>query len=140
MMSKWIHIMLVIGVLALLVTGCAGGDDTVEVNLGQEFSLAIGERASISGEDLEIEFLDVLEDSRCPRDATCVWEGRVRCLVEITDGGSPEQKELVAPGLTDEYSVETYGDYQITFRVEPYPEVDRQIPEGEYRLLLIIGK
>ena len=139
-MSKRIPFLLIIGVLALLVTGCAGGDDTVEVSLDQEFSLAIGERASISGEDLEIEFLEILEESRCPRDATCVWEGRVRCLIEITDGGLSEQKELEAPGLTDEYSVETYGNYQITFRVEPYPEVDQQIRENEYRLLLIIGK
>ncbi len=140
MMFKLIPSLVVFAVLVLLFAGCAGGSDRVEASLDQEFSLAIGERAVISGEALEIEFLEVLEDSRCARNVTCIWEGRVRCLVESAAGSTSEQKELVQPGLTDEYSIETYGDYQFTFRVEPYPEADQPIPEDEYRLLLTVSK
>lgn len=139
-MSKFIPFILVITVLTWLLAGCGGGDDRIEVGLEEEFSLAIGQRAAVTGEDLEIEFLRITEDSRCPSDATCIWEGRACCLVEFTVGGTSEQKELKVPGLTDEYSFETYGDYQIAFGLEPYPEVDRPISEDEYRLILIISK
>ena len=32
--------------------------------------------------------LEVMEDSRCPVDATCVWAGRVRLRVRVTIGGT----------------------------------------------------
>ncbi|UCG83974.1 MAG: hypothetical protein JSW38_03920 [Dehalococcoidia bacterium] len=135
-MYKWLSFILVIGILAWLLAGCGGGDDRVLVG----FSLAIGQRAAITGEDLEIEFLRIVEDSRCPRNATCIWEGRARCLVEIAVAGSSEQKELEEPGLTDEYSVVTHEDYRLAFHLEPYPGVDQPIPRDEYRLQLIISK
>jgi hypothetical protein len=39
--------------------------------------------------DLRVEPLELVEDSRCPIDATCVWAGRVRLRVAI--GGAGEQ-------------------------------------------------
>jgi hypothetical protein len=138
-MYRLIPFILVIGILAWLFAGC-GGDDRIEVSLDQEFSLAIGQRAAITEEDMEIEFLRITEDSRCPRDATCIWEGRACFIVEITIGGTSEQKELTMPGLLDEFSRETYRDYQIAFHLEPYPEVDQPITRDEYRLQLVISK
>lgn len=37
--------------------------------------------------DLRVTPLAVLEDSRCPADATCVWAGRVRLRVAISGTG-----------------------------------------------------
>lgn len=34
---------------------------------------------------VSITFVEVLEDSRCPTDLTCIWDGRARVLVEITE-------------------------------------------------------
>ena len=139
-MTRWISFVLVIVVLTWLLVGCGDGDESMKVGLDEEFSLAVGQSAAVTGEYLEIEFLRIKEDSRCPRNATCIWEGRACCLVELTAAGTSEQKELKIPGLTDEYNTETYGDYQLTFNLEPYPEVDQQILRNEYRLLLIISK
>ncbi len=129
-----------VAVLVLSLSGCAGGPDKVEANLGQEFSLSVGQSALITGEDLEITFEKVLEDSRCAKDVTCVWEGRVSCIVELTISDSPYQMVLTEPGLTDQYAKETYEDYQLTFHVMPYPEAEKRISEDEYQLLLIVNK
>ena len=109
-------------------------------NLGHEFSLNIGQSAGIQGEELQIKFLNVIGDSRCPKGATCVWQGEVSCMVEITYYESLHRLVLTQPGLTDEPSSQPFEDYQITFQVEPYPEVGRIISENEYQLLLIVNK
>ncbi len=123
----------------VLLGGCVvtGG---VKADPGQEFSLSIGQTATIEGENLHIRFEEVVEDSRCPTGATCVWEGRVSLTVEITENGSPYRMVLIQPGLTDQYTRETYQGYQLTFKVEPYPEVDQEIAPSDYRLLLTVSK
>jgi len=47
---------------------------------------------------------------------------------------------LIEPGLTDEYTPERYEDYEIAFRVTPYPETGKTIAKDTYRLHLIISK
>ncbi len=121
---------------ALLVAGCGTGT----IAPGEEFSLKIGESAAVRGEDLEITFLEVLEDSRCPKNVECVWAGRARSLVKITSGDSSENVELSEPGLTDPPNQITYHEYQIMFYLLPYPEGPGEMDTAEYRLMLTISK
>ncbi len=125
--------------IVLLLSSCAGTGE-VKASLGQEVSLSIGQSITITGEDLRIKFVEVSEDSRCAKDVTCIWEGRVSVVVEITDNGSSNMIVLTQPGLTDQYAKETYKEYQLTFNVEPYPEAGKEIAADEYRLLLIVSK
>jgi hypothetical protein len=53
-------------------------DESVTVGLGKQVALDSGL--------LKVKFLSVLEDSRCPMNATCVWAGRVRIKAVITKG------------------------------------------------------
>jgi hypothetical protein len=108
--------------------------------LGVEFSLNIGQSTNIEGESLQIRFLDIIGDNRCPRGATCVWQGEVSCAVEITYHESLNSIILTQPGLTDIPSSRIFKEYEITFQVEPYPEVDKTIPKNEYQLVLTVDK
>jgi hypothetical protein len=112
----------------------------IQVRLNEEFCLSIGQHASVTGEDLAISFEEVTEDSRCPSDVTCVWAGRVSCVVELTQAGSSYRVTLTEPGLTSEYSRELYEGYEIAFHVTPYPEAGKKIANDSYRLHLIISK
>lgn len=143
------RILLCVLAAALLVAwlpGCSGGLDAVAAVLGEEFSLSIGQSASIQGEYLEIKFLEVTEDSRCARDVTCIQAGWVRCSVELVRsnpsyGTAPDLMVLNQPGLTSQPAVKPYEDYTITYRVLPYPEkAEDRIRDGEYRLLLTITR
>jgi len=87
-----------------------------------------------------VSFEEVTEDSRCPSDVTCVWAGRVSCVVELTHAGSSYRMILTEPGLTSEYTTETYEEYKLAFHVTPYPEVGKQIANDAYRLHLIVSK
>ena len=123
-------------VLVLLTVACGG----TRAKLGQEFSLHVGESASIEGEELIIKFVKVAEDSRCPKGAECVWAGRVTCAVEITYRGVVYEVTLIPPGLTDWPPGESLDKYDITYYVEPYPEIGKKIAEDEYLLMMTITK
>lgn len=125
---------------ALLSSSCTSQADEVKTRLGEEFSLRIGQTASIEEENLEIRFCEVVEDSRCPKNVTCVWAGRVSCIVGVSDSGSSYKMVLTEPGLSDQYAKETYKEYRLAFHVDPYPEAGKKISEDEYRLLLIVSK
>jgi len=125
--------------IALAVSSCRGLDRS-QVRLNDEFSLSLGQRAFVEGENLEVKFEEVVEDSRCPRGVTCVWVGRVTCVIELTHAGSSYQIVLTEPGLTDEYSKESYEGYELAFHVTPYPQNGKKIERNEYRLHLVISK
>jgi hypothetical protein len=137
--QKCLKLVLCLFLIAImLLSGIACNQTTA--NLGHEFSLYIGESARIQGEELQLKFLNVIGDSRCPKGATCVWQGEVSCTVEITYYESLHRLILTQPGLTDEPSSQPFEEYQITFHLEPYPEVGRTISENEYQLLLVVHK
>jgi len=133
---KFLMITLMLSTMLFVVAACSSD----AVSLGQEFSLRIGESASIRGEELQIRFLEVTEDSRCPAGVVCVWEGRVSCLVEITYRESLNRVELTEPGLTSWPPENTFNEYEIAYHVEPYPQVGTEIASEEYRLILRITK
>jgi uncharacterized Zn finger protein len=124
----------------LVSTGCGNGSAGNELRLGEEFTLSTGESAAIKGEDLEITFLEVTEDSRCPRNVTCVWAGRAVSLVQVAIGNDSENIELTEPGLTDTPNQYDYMGYRISFYLLPYPEEPGVIQQSDYRLKLTISK
>lgn len=160
---KYIHLLAVIAVIILSVfsglvalacsapgtpsstpaqTGPTGNiTTTVPVPLGNEFTLNVGQRAVVQDEDLKIGFLDVVSDSRCPHDVTCIWEGEAGCLVEVTTGNlAPQKLVLTQPGLTDQSAVQDYVNFTFAFRIEPYPEQGEQIAIDDYRLVMTVTK
>ncbi len=135
---------IVLGLFSLLwvlplLAGCAGAPPGIEANLGQEFSLNIGQEARIAGENLRISFEDVIEDSRCPLNVTCIWEGRASILVRLTYDNITYRVVLNEPGLTD-HAVDKFRDYSITFHLKPYPGEDENTSKEDYQLELTVSK
>ena len=127
-------------ILAVLITGLLAGGGKASVGLGEEFSLSTGRGAVVRGENLAITFLEVVEDSRCAKDVTCIWEGRARSLVRIVSYTIDVEIELTEPGLTDQGNDVVFRNYLITFHLLPYPEADRETNKSDYRLRLTFNK
>jgi len=75
-----------------------------------------------------------INDSRCPKGATCVWEGMV-------------QTDLIFQSVsTDTLRLNTFNNQSDTIenyvfqlmKVEPYPELDNEIDLDNYRITLNI--
>lgn len=133
------RILCLVCLIVIVLTGSTCREaGALHVHLNEEFSLSIGQSAIITGEHLEIGFRKVAEDSRCPKDVTCVWAGRVACQIELRRAGFSFSMTLAEPGLTDGYSRERWEGYELAFHVTPYPEAGKRISSDEYRLYLIV--
>jgi len=123
-----------IGVSALPV---ASGE-AADVDPGAEFELRVGESVRIRDTDARIELWDLSEDSRCPVDVVCVWEGRAVIELRLSSGGEPARSARLSTE-TDKNSVEFAG-YRISLvGVDPDP-VSTDPPElSDYRARLVVS-
>ncbi len=131
--------------LALVASvGCASSTD-IElpidpvVDTSWEVTLQAGEEKTVANGVLRVGFVGVSEDSRCPVDLTCVWEGNAVVDVTLTLGSGPtipvqvntalEPRTAISSGLSvtvvdlvpkqSEASPPSAADYRVTLRIVP---------------------
>jgi hypothetical protein len=138
MLKSKLFLLPVLAIL-LLAAGCSS-PSVVKASPGQEFSLAVSQRAELTGEDLTVTFKDVSEDSRCPKNVVCIWEGRAVCNLTVQKAGVTGELVLTQPGLTLAPTTQDYQGYQYSFSVEPYPEAGKSIAKSDYRLVMSIRR
>lgn len=90
-----------------------------------------------------IKFKEVIADSRCPKNVTCVWAGEARILVELISNGKVlEEKVLVInnkPQLLN-FSADEFL-YSITgLKLSPYPTVENKNSEKNYVLEIEVSE
>jgi hypothetical protein len=125
--------------LVIILPSCAN-TTSIQTELGKEFTLAIGQKAVISVEDLSVKLTDIVGDSRCPSGVTCIWAGQVSCVLDITQKGKTYQDVITASGGASDYGEATYQNYIVRFRVDPYPQSGKTIKKSDYRLVITINK
>ena len=138
MIKMFLTIILVLSIL--LAVGCSSPSKEVTAALGQSFDLKFGQTVSINGEQLKLTFVEMLGDSRCPKNVICIWEGEVSCKIEITYADKKYFKTLVKSGASPEFVSTEFKDYEIQFDVQPYPEAVTQLKDQDYYLKLIVTK
>lgn len=103
-----------------------------------EVVLAPGVPTTPGGTNLRLTFRRVVEDSRCPTDVVCVWEGNAVVEVALAvDGGGEGVVQLnsaLAPIFFERSGV------RVTFRdLDPHPRTGQEVPPEDYRLTLEIA-
>jgi hypothetical protein len=93
--------------------GCATMEPTIPAEPGVAFELPVGMTATLNGNGARITFKQVLEDSRCPTDVTCVWAGDARIELTISRNGSSDDTKFLS--LSPPNSEARSGDLQIRF-------------------------
>jgi len=109
--------------------------------LGKEVSLKIDQTLKIESENLEIKFLRVISDYRCPKEVVCVWAGQVIVMVNVWKAGENlGEFELIdtnggglSPTQVDNYEI-------FLLKVKPYPEINKTINTKDYRITIKVNK
>ena len=129
-MSRYLVSLLLIFTIAACRSAGAPGAHAASLN--QEIQLAPQEQAAYESQGLTVEFIRVVDDSRCPSDVTCVWAGEVKVQVATRTGtAEPVQHEIKAGESA------TVGAFRVAVvNVQPVPVSTRQIPPEEYRVTL----
>jgi hypothetical protein len=126
-------------VLLLTFASIAGQPVERVIVLDQEFKLKIGERAKAPREGLQVEFDSVPEDSRCPKDVTCVWAGNAKILLKVKkDALKPANVEL---NTNINPKTFRYLEYELSLKeLRPYPESNTTIKSSDYEVTLTVHK
>lgn len=115
----------------LVLVACDSSGTAGDVALGTEFTLAPGQSVTAGDDGLRVRFEGVAEDSRCPKDAICIWSGQV--IVEVTTGRDGARHSL----KPDETA--TVDGYRLKLvRVEPYPSSEAPIEPSQYRATFVV--
>jgi hypothetical protein len=97
-----------------------------------DVKLHVGETAALDGGALTVTVEQVAEDSRCPRDVTCVWAGRALVELHVTVDGA--DKGLVTatlmPGRPSSQELDaTVERYVFSLTdLQPYPQASQPEP------------
>ncbi len=115
----------------------------VEFELGEPFVLRYGTEKLLDGGSIRIGFPEIVEDSRCPRDVVCVWEGRA--VIWVWMATSPvvsDTVELAIYGYTSAADTlrHQYADiypYRIfLLQLDPYPDTRVIVQNRNYKATL----
>jgi len=125
--------------MALLMVSCldflsnSPDDEKEEVILNQTtYELRVGE--TIKTQNLgEVSLVDVLEDSRCPIDVECVWEGNLKISLEI-DEVKYELNTALEPK-----EKEVKGKKVSIYQVTPDAISTKEIKKDEYIITIMVN-
>jgi hypothetical protein len=135
---------------ALLLAGCIPDwglpldpqrDSSAGLKIGQPFTLKVGNQVRVAHpkakDRLEIRFLRVSEDSRCPSDVVCVWEGNAQIQLELALEGRGKTVIALNSALKPQEAI--FAAFRIKLlSLEPYPKSTRPIHPRKYRAKLIV--
>jgi hypothetical protein len=118
--------------LAALLTGC---NSSTAPRLGDEFTLRVGHTATITELNLWMRFIQVVEDSRCPANVTCVWEGDGAVLIEVAPLNGDSKEDTLHTTL-DPRSIPIGRAELRLVKLQPYPGTTGSIAPGDYVVTL----
>ena len=116
------------------------GPSSDPIPVGREFTLAVGQSTLVDGSALRLTLMAVTDDSRCPTDVQCVWEGDARVSVTVASTDLPRTSyELHTSGRFAQEAA--HGLYRVRLvQLHPTPRSGASIPAGEYRARLVVAR
>lgn len=116
--------------------------DSIEVNI---FSSTLQKGELMNFGNKSVKFLEVVSDSRCPREVTCVWAGEAKLLIGVFKDGKLLKEMVVSHSSSNvpynipiNFSSEGIAYFISGLELYPYPTANTKIPEGEYFLEILV--
>lgn len=130
-------------ILFFISAGVFSQEETVE---SPKIAIKISLGETITLENHTIKFVEVLEDSRCPENTTCIWAGRARVLVEISEKDKDSFQKTIIFGKVnqgesdDKELFSTNESTVLGLTLDPYPNSEEAVNGDAYVLLVYLEK
>lgn len=124
--------------LFILVGVGSFAQETPEVNVYSS-SLSVGEVLNLNKRS--IVFKNVVSDSRCPKDVTCVWAGEAKVTVEIYEDGNTMGEKIIvinSSNIPVEFSLSNVIYSIRGISLTPYPSVNKEGMPKNYVLQMSV--
>ncbi len=121
-----------------LVVACSASPSRPNGPIDEQLTLAPGQTAAVPGTPVQLRFVGVTGDSRCPADALCIQGGdAVVALDLLQPSGRSDRLELHTGNLQPA----RHGMFTISLvELSPYPFSSRPIAPGDYRARIRVVK
>ena len=128
--------MLFMGCVFMANTCDNAAKDAATFTVGEAFALSPGEMRTNKDAGMTVSFVGVTEDSRCPKNTNCVWEGEAKIKLMINE----DAMELVIREGKPAQAQQSYkGGYIIEAQsLAPYPD-GTKIDPSTYQLQLMVS-
>lgn len=124
--------------LAIPMAAAQGSDQITLPQLNSPIQLHLNESTFLESESLQIT-INHINDSRCPSDVTCVWEGEAKVQLRLTHNEQISGNFTVST-LKNSNSV-SFDNYLISLlSVEPYPVSTKNISADDYVITVLVSK
>ena len=90
---------------------------------GAEVVVALNDTASLGDTGVRVRFVSVMEDSRCPIDAVCIWAGNARIALDLSNKTSTVQRGTLNTNTQSGAKELTFSGYLIQLvELDPAPQ------------------
>lgn len=127
-----------LAVIILFSSFAFGQNDSAET---PKIVVKVPKGETIVMKGVSINFMEVVEDSRCPTGVNCIWAGRAKVKVSVTSNGKTEEKILIfgetksgEDANTNLYSSEKFAINGL--KLTPYPTSEDNGRNKSYVLLI----
>ncbi len=136
---------------AFVAQGPTPAPDVISAALSSPFQLKVGQTALVQPQGPIVEFIEVVEDSRCAVGIVCIQAGRARILIRVSSSGDVLgfgiQDLVLEAGRVDltNNSVEGVFDSYLfeLLALEPYPQAtdkDAQGTQVDYTATIVASR
>jgi hypothetical protein len=128
-------------IVAHAQSAAAGVAVAVPAELDKPFKLKIGQQAAIDSEKIAISLLNVTQDSRCPADVVCVWQGQASVKISAEVNGTYAGQFVLTIGGSEKSATLGGGKYSVRMAsLEPHPVSTNQTKPEDYVATLVVSK
>jgi hypothetical protein len=125
--------------IPILFLAASCGVTPTAAKLDESFRLAIGETAVLEEARMALTFRAVENDSRCPIDATCVWEGNA--LVEVVATRRDVPETILELNTTTDPRTATIDSFVVALEsLEPGNRAGVRTDSSAYRAVLRVSR
>lgn len=116
---------------AILLTFLFGVFSAAQAQTTQQLNLQVGAQKKAFKNKITVQFIEVVEDSRCPEDVDCVWAGNAKVKIKVRKRGGVwktfEVNSAIAPQTVE------FEGYEIKMtNLTPAPRSNIRINRNGY--------
>lgn len=115
----------------------------IPVSFNQEFRLKLHKTAVLEAENLQVKLVNITQDSRCPIGVSCIWQGQVLVVVNISqDDQNLGDFVLTSRVGSPDLAVKDFGENSTIKVIDVQPErsTDSEVKKSDYIVTLMLSK
>lgn len=126
-----------VGAVVVMLAACGGSTDpemapdVAVVPASTELTLRMGQETDVTGSEVRLQLARVVEDSRCPIDVICVWEGNAVVEIGVRAGIGPTFPLQMNTNLEPRHA-DWHGVRVTLLELQPAPRASEPTRQEDY--------